>query len=148
KRMPRGSILFMIASIFEELAQNGAWRSVPDLLRGARRALCATNPSTEEMLGDLQGDTLADHESLCFGEPPQVLAVPCGQSFGHAFAGSTISQHHPGQFCRGSECDGLRRSGPPRPSAGALGYMATGVDDDVTLKANREGFKKYQLRAR
>src|SRR5713101_1208237 len=28
------------------------------------------------------------------------------------------------------------------------GYMATGVDDDVTLKMNREAFRHYQLRAR
>jgi 4-hydroxymandelate oxidase len=28
------------------------------------------------------------------------------------------------------------------------GYMATGVDDDVTLRANREGFGKFQIRAR
>src|SRR6266700_3195666 len=28
------------------------------------------------------------------------------------------------------------------------GYMASGVDDDITLKANHEGFKKFQLRAR
>ena len=28
------------------------------------------------------------------------------------------------------------------------GYMATGVDDDATLKANREGFKRFQLRPR
>src|SRR6202051_2426427 len=27
-------------------------------------------------------------------------------------------------------------------------YMATGVDDDATLRANREGFKKFQLRPR
>ena len=27
-------------------------------------------------------------------------------------------------------------------------YMATGVDDDTTLRANREGFERYQLRAR
>jgi 4-hydroxymandelate oxidase len=26
------------------------------------------------------------------------------------------------------------------------GYMASGVDDDLTLKANREGFKRFQLR--
>src|SRR5262245_7154528 len=29
-----------------------------------------------------------------------------------------------------------------------FGYMATGVDDDLTLKANREGFTHYQLRPR
>jgi isopentenyl diphosphate isomerase/L-lactate dehydrogenase-like FMN-dependent dehydrogenase len=29
-----------------------------------------------------------------------------------------------------------------------FGYLATGVDDDGTLRANREGFLKYQLRAR
>jgi isopentenyl diphosphate isomerase/L-lactate dehydrogenase-like FMN-dependent dehydrogenase len=29
-----------------------------------------------------------------------------------------------------------------------FGYMATGVDDDATLRANREGFHKYQLRPR
>ena len=29
-----------------------------------------------------------------------------------------------------------------------FGYMATGVDSDVTLKANREGFSHYQLRPR
>ena len=28
------------------------------------------------------------------------------------------------------------------------GYLSTGVDDDATLKANREGFSHYQLRAR
>ena len=28
------------------------------------------------------------------------------------------------------------------------GYLSTGVDDDVTLKANREGFLHYQLRSR
>jgi 4-hydroxymandelate oxidase len=29
-----------------------------------------------------------------------------------------------------------------------FGYMATGVDDEVTLRANREGFGKFQLRPR
>jgi isopentenyl diphosphate isomerase/L-lactate dehydrogenase-like FMN-dependent dehydrogenase len=29
-----------------------------------------------------------------------------------------------------------------------FGYMATGVDDDATLRANREGFRKLQLRPR
>ncbi len=29
-----------------------------------------------------------------------------------------------------------------------FGYMASGVDDDVTLRANREGFQKFQLRPR
>jgi isopentenyl diphosphate isomerase/L-lactate dehydrogenase-like FMN-dependent dehydrogenase len=29
-----------------------------------------------------------------------------------------------------------------------FGYMASGVDDDVTLRANREGFMKFQLRPR
>ncbi|MBZ5677967.1 MAG: alpha-hydroxy-acid oxidizing protein, partial [Acidobacteriia bacterium] len=28
------------------------------------------------------------------------------------------------------------------------GYMASGVDDDLTLRANREGFKRFQLRPR
>jgi 4-hydroxymandelate oxidase len=28
------------------------------------------------------------------------------------------------------------------------GYLATGVDDDATLRANREGFSKFQIRAR
>src|SRR6266436_2971181 len=28
------------------------------------------------------------------------------------------------------------------------GYLATGVDDDLTLKANMEGFKRIQLRPR
>src|SRR5499427_7264575 len=28
------------------------------------------------------------------------------------------------------------------------GYLSTGVDDDATLKANREGFSHYQLRSR
>ena len=27
------------------------------------------------------------------------------------------------------------------------GYLSTGVDDDATLKANREGFSHYQLRS-
>jgi 4-hydroxymandelate oxidase len=29
-----------------------------------------------------------------------------------------------------------------------FGYMATGVDDDATLRANREGFRNFQLRPR
>ena len=29
-----------------------------------------------------------------------------------------------------------------------FGYMASGVDDDVTLRANRDGFLKFQLRPR
>jgi isopentenyl diphosphate isomerase/L-lactate dehydrogenase-like FMN-dependent dehydrogenase len=29
-----------------------------------------------------------------------------------------------------------------------FGYMASGIDDDVTLRANREGFQKFQLRPR
>ncbi len=29
-----------------------------------------------------------------------------------------------------------------------FGYMATGVDDDATLRANREGFRKFHLRPR
>ena len=29
-----------------------------------------------------------------------------------------------------------------------FGYMATGVDDELTLRANREGFKKFELRPR
>src|SRR5688572_11048087 len=28
------------------------------------------------------------------------------------------------------------------------GYMASGVDDDVTLRANREGFARFQIRPR
>jgi 4-hydroxymandelate oxidase len=32
--------------------------------------------------------------------------------------------------------------------AGHWAYMASGVDDDLTLKANREGFKHVQLRPR
>ena len=28
------------------------------------------------------------------------------------------------------------------------GYLATGTDDDYTIRANREGFRRYQLRAR
>src|SRR5580658_70161 len=27
-------------------------------------------------------------------------------------------------------------------------YLSTGVDDDATIRANREGFKKFQLRPR
>src|SRR5213075_1887945 len=29
-----------------------------------------------------------------------------------------------------------------------FGYMASGIDDEVTLRANREGFSKFQLRPR
>src|ERR1700704_2779127 len=29
-----------------------------------------------------------------------------------------------------------------------FGYMATGADDEVTLRANREGFRKFELRPR
>src|SRR6266699_6364169 len=29
-----------------------------------------------------------------------------------------------------------------------FGYMASGIDDEITLRANREGFLKFQLRPR
>ena len=38
----------------------------------------------------------------------------------------------------------MHRNVPPAH----FGYMASGVDDDVTLRANREGFLKFQLRPR
>src|SRR6266850_1281145 len=38
----------------------------------------------------------------------------------------------------------MRQKVPPAH----FGYMASGVDDDVTLRANREGFLKFQLRPR
>jgi 4-hydroxymandelate oxidase len=31
---------------------------------------------------------------------------------------------------------------------GHFGYMVTGIDDEVTLRANRQGFLKFQLRPR
>ena len=37
-----------------------------------------------------------------------------------------------------------RRNVPPAH----FGYMASGIDDEVTLRANREGFQKFQLRPR
>ncbi len=37
-----------------------------------------------------------------------------------------------------------RRKLPPAH----FGYLATGVDDDATLRANREGFARFQIRAR
>ena len=36
----------------------------------------------------------------------------------------------------------------PKLPPAHFGYMATGVDDDVTLRANREGFSKFQIRPR
>src|SRR6266542_4414048 len=38
----------------------------------------------------------------------------------------------------------MRKNVPPAH----FGYMASGIDDEVTLRANREGFLKYQLRPR
>src|SRR6478609_7521776 len=38
----------------------------------------------------------------------------------------------------------MHKNVPP----GHFGYMATGVDDEVTLRANREAFQKFQLRPR
>lgn len=38
----------------------------------------------------------------------------------------------------------MRRNVPPAH----FGYMASGIDDEVTLRANREGFLKFQLRPR
>src|ERR1700678_1336777 len=35
----------------------------------------------------------------------------------------------------------MRQNVPP----GHFGYMASGIDDEVTLRANREDFKKFQL---
>src|SRR5882762_2767286 len=38
----------------------------------------------------------------------------------------------------------MRQNLPPAH----FGYMASGIDDEVTLRANREGFGKFQLRPR
>jgi isopentenyl diphosphate isomerase/L-lactate dehydrogenase-like FMN-dependent dehydrogenase len=38
----------------------------------------------------------------------------------------------------------MHKNVPP----GHFGYMASGIDDEVTLRANREGFLKFQLRPR
>src|SRR5580693_3086645 len=38
----------------------------------------------------------------------------------------------------------MHKNMPP----GHFGYMASGIDDEVTLRANREGFLKFQLRPR
>jgi isopentenyl diphosphate isomerase/L-lactate dehydrogenase-like FMN-dependent dehydrogenase len=38
----------------------------------------------------------------------------------------------------------MHKNVPP----GHFGYMASGIDDEVTLRANREGFMKFQLRPR
>ena len=38
----------------------------------------------------------------------------------------------------------MRKNVPPAH----FGYMASGIDDDVTLRADREGFQKFQLRPR
>jgi 4-hydroxymandelate oxidase len=38
----------------------------------------------------------------------------------------------------------MRKNVPPAH----FGYMATGVDDEITLRANREGFRKFELRPR
>src|SRR3954447_1954020 len=38
----------------------------------------------------------------------------------------------------------MRKNVPPAH----FGYMATGVDDELTLRANRDGFKKFELRPR
>jgi 4-hydroxymandelate oxidase len=38
----------------------------------------------------------------------------------------------------------MRKNVPPAH----FGYMATGADDEATLRANREGFRKFQLRPR
>src|ERR1700739_3447455 len=32
--------------------------------------------------------------------------------------------------------------------AAQFGYLSTGVDDDATLRANREGFSRFQIRPR
>src|ERR1700730_8104756 len=38
----------------------------------------------------------------------------------------------------------MHKNVPP----GHFGYMASGIDDEVTLRANRDGFLKFQLRPR
>ena len=38
----------------------------------------------------------------------------------------------------------MRKNVPPAH----FGYMATGLDDEATLRANREGFRRFQLRSR
>src|ERR1700730_4401595 len=42
----------------------------------------------------------------------------------------------------------LEEAAPRKVAPGHWAYMASGVDDDATLRANREGFKHVELRPR
>ena len=51
----------------------------------------------------------------------------------------------PGEAMNVFACEAVARDKLPPAH---FGYMATGVDDDATLRANRDGFSKFQIRPR
>src|SRR6476660_8626159 len=76
-----------------------------------------------------------------------VAASPCAASFApHAWA-----QGEPGLIASPSEALNVfdfEEVAHRRVQAGHWAYMSSGVDDDATLRANREVFKHVQLRPR
>ncbi len=69
---------------------------------------------------------------------PSVLANALSQAAENVISG-------PGDALNVLEFEAAARKALPPAH---FGYMATGVDSDATLKANREGFSHYQLRPR
>ena len=61
-----------------------------------------------------------------------------------------LQSRQPDQVAEGSDQRFRLRGGRAAPNVppAHFGYMASGIDDEVTLRANREGFLKFQLRPR
>ncbi|MEI9812161.1 MAG: alpha-hydroxy-acid oxidizing protein [Acidobacteriota bacterium] len=61
------------------------------------------------------------------------------------FAANLLGQTTPADLLSVSDFEEMTRQKLPPAH---LGYLMTGVDDDLTLRANREGFQRWALRTR
>ena len=85
------------------------------------------------------------------GSPLLVLSGPAWLEDRLAAAGTTSEVPRSPIIASPSEAINLfdfEAAARERLPAAHWGYMATGVDDDATLRANREGFSKFQIRPR
>ena len=88
---------------------------------------------------------------LLAGSSLLVLSGPAGNVTRRASAGGITDVPHnraitsPNEAINVFDFEAVAREKLP---AAHFGYLATGVDDDATLRANREGFSKFQIRPR
>ncbi len=82
---------------------------------------------------------------LRFMAASPLIAGATGAAFGQGGREADFVIAEPGQAINVFDFEAaMRKSAPPAH----FGYVSTGVDDEATLRANRQGFERFQLRPR